>query len=67
MVHNRTLKNGGDSIFDTLDFVFHISWLAGSLPGGCKSATICAIPKDVAKVFATVRPVSLLSDGGKLM
>ncbi|ETO33162.1 hypothetical protein RFI_03948 [Reticulomyxa filosa] len=68
-IHNLMLKNGGDSILQSLVFLLGWSFRMGYMPKSWKMANIVPIPKPDRDHSLTknYRPIALLSRVGKLM
>ncbi|ETO12526.1 hypothetical protein RFI_24849 [Reticulomyxa filosa] len=68
-IHNLMLKNGGQSLINSLVLLFGWSYKIGYFPKAWKIANIVAIPKPDRDptICKNYRPISLLSCVGKLM
>ncbi|ETO08756.1 hypothetical protein RFI_28632 [Reticulomyxa filosa] len=68
-IHNLMLKNGGQSLIDSLVILFGWSYRIGYFPKEWKKSNIVAIPKPDRdpSICKNYRPISLLSCVGKLM
>ncbi|ETO08846.1 hypothetical protein RFI_28541 [Reticulomyxa filosa] len=68
-IHNQMLKNGGQSMIDSMSLLFDWSFKIGYVPKLWKRANIIPIPKPDRdhSMCKNYRPIALLSSVGKLL